>query len=110
MCYVLGIARSTYYQSLDRTLSVRDSENRKITKRIIQIHKDSNKRYGAPKIHYILKEEYLRLSLVQRLMKREGIRSIITKKYRPYPSKEQVVECKNVLIETFILLTAIKQK
>lgn len=51
MCDVLGIPRSTYYQSLHKTESKRERENQKLTKKITQIHHDSQKRYGAPKIH-----------------------------------------------------------
>jgi putative transposase len=83
--------------------SNRDRENSKITKRIIQIHKERQQRYGAPKIHHLLQEEGFSISLkrVQRLMKKDDIRSIVKKKYRPYPSKERVVERENLLNQDF---------
>ncbi|WP_161798273.1 transposase [Aneurinibacillus tyrosinisolvens] len=43
--------RSTYYQSLQQTQSHRERENKKLTKKIRQIHLDSKERYGTPKIH-----------------------------------------------------------
>jgi len=57
------------------------------------------KRYGAPKIHYILNQEGYHVSLkrVQRLIKKAGIQSITVKKFRPTPGKEKVVECDNLL-------------
>ena len=56
MCETLDIPKSTYYQSLNKTESNRDRENREFTEKIIQIHEDSKKRYGAPKIHKILEK------------------------------------------------------
>jgi putative transposase len=89
MCDVLDIPRSTFYQSLQHTESNRDQGNREITERILQIHKESKQRYGAPKIHYMLSEEGNKISLkrVQRLMHKAGIRSITVKKFKPFPSK-----------------------
>src|SRR5690625_7663055 len=103
MCNVLDVPRSTYYQSLNKTISNRERENNKLTKRIIKIHNDSDKRYGAPKIHHLLNEEGYLVSLkrVQRLMKKAKIRSITVKKIRPLPSKEKIVERENILDRDF---------
>ncbi|HDR7311725.1 TPA: IS3 family transposase, partial [Bacillus cytotoxicus] len=78
MCQTLGIARSSYYQSQHKTESKRSRENEELTKQIIQIHQDSGGRYGAPKIHQTLLEQGFQVSVkrVQRLMKKENIRSI----------------------------------
>lgn len=93
MCDVLDVPRSTYYKSLNKTISNRDRENQELTERIIEIHNDSNKRYGAPKIHYLLVEEGYHVSIkrVQRLMKKANIRSITVKKFRPTQSKEKIL-------------------
>jgi len=48
MCEVLEVPRSTYYQSLNKTISNREQENNELTKEIIEIHKESKQRYGAP--------------------------------------------------------------
>ena len=74
-----------------------------MTKRIIEIYDDSNKRYGAPKIHHILDEEGYQVSInrVQRFMRKANIKSIIVKKFRPTPSKEKVVERENILQRDF---------
>src|SRR5690625_7253394 len=99
MCNVLDVPRSTYYQSLNKTISNRERENNKLTKRIIEIHNDSNNRYGAPKIHHLLNEEGYLVSLkrVQRLMKKADIGSIIVKKFRTIQSKAAMDERKQIL-------------
>src|SRR5690625_2633640 len=103
MCDVLEVPRSSYYQSLNKTISNRERENNELTKRIIEIHNDSNKRYGAPKIHHLLTVEGYQVSLkrVQRLMKKANIRSITVKKFSPTPSQEKVVERENILERDF---------
>jgi transposase InsO family protein len=85
------------------TESNRDRENRKLKARIIAIHEESQQRYGAPKIHFLLKQEGFQVSLkrVQRLMRKAGIFSIVKKKYKPYPSQEKVVERDNLLQQDF---------
>ncbi|WP_459500870.1 IS3 family transposase [Bacillus sp. C1] len=107
MCQTLGIARSSYYQSHHKTESNRSRENKELTKKIKQIHQDSEERYGAPKIHQTLLEQGLQLSIkrVQRLMKKENIRSIILKKYKPHSSKSTVEERINLLKQDFSTTT-----
>lgn len=107
MCDVLAIPRSTYYDSFNQTISNRERENRALTKRIIGIYKESHERYGAPKIHRQLKKEGYSISIkrVQRIMRKEGIRSITIKKFRPTPSKEKVVERENILERDFSTTT-----
>ena len=111
MCETLDMPKSTYYQSLHKTESIRDRERREFTEKIIQIHEDSKKRYGAPKIHEILVKQGHKISInrVQRLMKKAGIQSIIVKKFRSTPSKEKVEERENILKRDFTT-TAINQK
>ncbi|MBY0594977.1 IS3 family transposase, partial [Bacillus bingmayongensis] len=107
MCQTLRIARSSYYQSQRKTGSKRSRENKELTQKIIQIHQDSEERYGAPKIHQILLEQGLQLSIkrVQRIMKRENIRSNILKKYKPHSSKSTVEERTNLLEQDFSTTT-----
>src|SRR5699024_6978785 len=82
-----------------KTVSNRDKENQQLTNRILEIYHESKRRYGAPKIHYLLNQEGYNVSLkrVQRLMKKVDIQSITVKKFRPTPSKEKVVERDNLL-------------
>jgi len=103
MCDVLDIPGSTYYESLDKTLFNLDQENQRLTKRIIELHDDRDKRYGASKIHYFLNKEGYQVSVnrVQRLMKKAGIKTVIVKRFRPTPSKEKIVERENLLERDF---------
>lgn len=95
--------RSTYYQSFHKVKSSYQIENESILERIKIIHAESKGRYGAPKVHEVLKVEGFNVSLkrVQRLMKADGIRSIITKKYRPASSASQIEEHDNLLEQDF---------
>ena len=74
MCEVLEISRSSHYQSLQLVVSNREQENKELTKEIHHIHLESERRYGAPKIHEILLTKGFSLSLkrVQRLMSKMG--------------------------------------
>ncbi|GAY78723.1 mobile element protein [Sporolactobacillus inulinus] len=107
LCDVLDVPRSTYYQAKQETESNRERENRELTERIQAIHTESKQRYGAPKIHILLKKEgyFVSLNLVQRLMKKANLRSIIIKKYRPQSSKRLVVERENLLAQDFTTAT-----
>ncbi|MFD1736705.1 IS3 family transposase [Bacillus salitolerans] len=107
MCEVLGVPKSTYYQSFHKIESKRESVNNQLKKRILEIYEESKKRYGAPKIHRMLEKEGYLVSLkrVQRLMAELGIRSIVNKKFRPQASKGEVVERENILNQDFTTTT-----
>ncbi len=107
MCRVLKMPKSTYYQSFHKKPSVYEVENQQLLKRIRAIHKESDGRYGAPKIFEVLKQEGYQGSInrIQRIMKRAGICSNITKKYRPTPTQLPVEERENVLEQDFTTTT-----
>ncbi len=107
MCQTLGIARSSYYQSQHKTESKRSRKNKELTKKMKQIHQYSEERYSVPKIHQTLLEQGVQVSIkrVQRLMKKENIRSIILKKYKPHSSKSTVEDRTNLLEQNFSTTT-----
>jgi putative transposase len=82
---------------------MRELENNSISDAIMNIHKASKGRYGAHKIHASLKALGITISVkrTQRLMKRIGVKSIITKKYRPSTSKRKIEEKENILKRDF---------
>lgn len=103
MCSVLQIPKSSYYKTLNPVESNRAKENKKYKEKILKIYNDSNKRYGAPKIHKKLEKWGYKISLkrVQRLMKKLGISSIVKKKYRPHSSKVKVKNRENIISRDF---------
>lgn len=60
MCTVIDIAKSTYYNSFDKTKSSRTIENEELKSAIIRIYKGI---YGAPRIHHILGAEDFNVSI-----------------------------------------------
>ena len=72
LCNVLSVNRSTYCKHYNSEPAVRIKENQQITKLILQIYADYNKRLGAYKITYVLHRDYginISVGRVYRLMK-----------------------------------------
>ncbi len=103
MCSVLGVARSTYYKSLEKTESTREKENEELKLAIQRIYDDNKGRYSSPKIHYILVMEGYKVShkRVQRLMRELNLYAITVKKYKPTSNKKVIAELENVLKQDF---------
>ena len=103
LCVLLGVARSTYYKSFDKTKSARELENEELKSAIKRIYKENKCIYGAPRIHYILGIEGFNVSLkrVQRRMTELGLCAITVKKYKPHSSKKVAEGLENVLKRDF---------
>lgn len=84
MCIGLKVSRNGFYTWLKRPESCRSRENRFLEQKIREIHKYSNKIYGAPKIHEELKDNGIRCSKnrVAGIMRKANIRSKIVRKYK----------------------------
>ncbi len=84
MCKVFKVSRSGYYNWLNRKSSPRALENQSAKEMIKAIYNGSKGRYGSPKITEELKVRGIKLSRprVARLMRSEGIRSIVHRKFR----------------------------
>ena len=84
MCKAFKVSKSGYYQWLQRKPSARAVESQKIKGMIKSIYESSKGRYGSPKITVELEKTGLKISRprVARMMKSEGIRSIVRKKYK----------------------------
>ena len=84
MCRVLKVSKSGYYESIKRKPSKRQLENEAIKAEIIKVHKESRQRYGSPKITKYMRFKGWAVSRprVARIMRSEGIRSIVNKKFR----------------------------
>ncbi|QHT65753.1 IS3 family transposase [Rhodocytophaga rosea] len=56
MCKVLKVSKSGYYHWLNRKPSPRQVDEQQALKLIKEIHQESKRRYGSPKITYELKK------------------------------------------------------
>lgn len=84
MCKALKVSRSGYYSWLKNKPSKREVENREILDQIRQIHHESRKVYGSPRITAELRSRDVSVSRprVARLMKKANIRSKTVKKFK----------------------------
>lgn len=84
MCEVFKVSRSGYYHWLNRKASKRAIETRYLKMIIKSVYKESKCRYGSPKITHELRNKGFVVSRprIARLMRQEGMRSIIQKRYR----------------------------
>ena len=78
MCDVLGVSPAGYYAWRARPESPRAAANRKLLDDIKQVHRDTNGRYGSPRVHAELRAQGHGTSRgrIERLMRRHGIRAI----------------------------------
>lgn len=103
MCKVLGVSRSGYYAHHSRGESKRSLKNKELLKTIKKIHEESHKIYSAPEITKNLPEsQKASKGRVARLMRANGIRSKITKKYKATKnSKHNLPVAENILNRDF---------
>jgi putative transposase len=103
MCKALGVSRSGYYAHHSRGKSKRSLKNKELLKTIKKIHEESHKIYSAPQITKNLPEsQKASKGRVARLMRANGIRSKITKKYKATTnSKHNLPVAKNILNRNF---------
>lgn len=85
MCHMLGVSRSGYYDWRASPESKRSLENRILLKNIKEIHADSNKCYGSPKIGIELSKRGFNCghNRVARIMRENDIKAKVVKKFRP---------------------------
>lgn len=105
MCKAFKVSRSGYYHWLTRKLSPRRIDSQAMLKLIREIHKESKRRYGSPKITRELQKRGIQISRprVARIMKKAGIQSVVHKKYRvnTTDSKHNYPIAKNLLDRKF---------
>lgn len=105
MCNVFKVSRSGYYAWCKRPESHRSRENRKLAAQIKVIHMDKFKKvYGSPRIHEELNDKGFSCSQnrVARVMKKEGIRAIVPRKFKATTdSKHKFPVAPNLLKQDF---------
>lgn len=84
MCHALGVSQSGYFTWRDRPESSRSREDRQLTHVIRQVHEESRKTYGSPRVHAELQAQGYRVGRkrVERLMQASGLRSRRRRKFR----------------------------
>jgi transposase len=111
MCNVLELNRSTYYKDSKRKLTKTQINNNELDSKILKVYYDSKRRYGAPKIFKVLRNEGETASLkrIQRRMTVLGIKSVVVKKYKPVKAEKNIEQKENILNQDFST-TSINQK
>lgn len=84
MCQTMKVSRSGYYSFLKRPVSERSKRQNYILEKIRSIHRESHEIYGSPTITVELNNSGIPVSrgMVSRLMKKNGIKSRVKKKYK----------------------------
>lgn len=104
LCSALKFPRSTYYKALVRVPSNRQREYEKFNSQVKQVFDESRQRYGSVKICRVLNQNGIPCSLkrVQRHMTRQGLRSVVVKKYNHQANRGSVPDDrKNILSRDF---------
>ncbi len=104
MCRVLGVSRSGFYGWLGRPESRRAREDRRLAVKIKEIHRQSRKSYGSPRITRTLADQGIRCGhkRVERLMRADGICAVHRRRYRVTTnSKHSHPVAENLLAQDF---------
>lgn len=104
MCSVLGVKESAYYAWRRRPECKRIKDDRELLIKIKDIHEDSKKIYGSPRITAELRKKGERYGQkrVARLMKENGIVARMKKKFRIFNRAVKEEEAKkNILNRNF---------
>jgi putative transposase len=84
MCEVLEVSKSGYFDWRRRDSRPEESRTNALLRKIEQIHLGSRKSYGSPRVYRALKGlgERCSKSTIERLMRENGIRSKVKRKYK----------------------------
>lgn len=112
MCKALRFATSTYYEALVRVPSDKEQEYLKFSAEVKRCFEENKKRYGAIKIHRKLNENGFSCSIkrVQRHMQRQGLRSVVVKKYKHKANYAKVPDNKENILNRNFKAETINQK
>jgi putative transposase len=88
LCDWLKVSRSGFYAWRIRTVSLRDAEDKALTAKIVQIHKDSRGTYGSPRVHMALKKQGVAVGKkrIERLMQAQGLQGRVFKVTKRFPN------------------------
>jgi len=85
MCEVLEVSRSGFYRWLGRRVDVREAFRAEVLSQVRQVHAESHRSYGAPRIERELRARGYRHGrrFIGELMRRNGLRGLAARKRRP---------------------------
>ena len=105
-CGLLAVSPAGYYAWRARPESPRAAANRELVDDIKRVHRDTNGRYGSPRIHAELRAQGRGASegRIERLMRRHGIRAIMARprRVRTTDSRHDFPIAANLLERNFI--------
>ncbi|WP_242647803.1 IS3 family transposase [Lacrimispora saccharolytica] len=103
LCNALKFPRSTYYKALVSVPSNKQLEYEEFSKKVIYQFNKYKQRYGAIKLQRVLSDAGTKCSIkrVQRHMVKNGLRSVVVKKYNHHSSKNNIPEKENILNRHF---------
>ena len=83
-CELFEVSRSAYYVFAAHTPSLRELSDAELGKRIEEIHQDSRRTYGAPRVHAELKAEDIVCGRkrVARIMRTKGLVGVSPRRYK----------------------------
>jgi putative transposase len=84
LCATLQVSRSAYYSWHQSGSSMREKHNQELLERISQIHQQSHRTYGSPRIWHVLRQQGIRCSRkrIARLMRIHGIRAKMVRRFK----------------------------
>jgi putative transposase len=112
MCRVLEVSRSGFHAWAARTPSARAVADTRLTARIAEIHTDSRKTYGSPRVHAELRlEDGVRVGRkrVERLMRRAGLSGQVKRRRGKTTIRVQGVRTAPDLVERDFNPTAVNR-
>jgi len=105
MCAVLEVSPAGYYAWRDRPASERTKSNTMLLDAIRQVHHDSHRRYGSPRVHAMLRSQGRGVSRgrIERMMRRHGIRAIMAppRRVRTTDSRQGLPIAPNLIARDF---------
>lgn len=104
LCDIAGIARSSYYKWLNRKPSEQEAENEKLTQAMLLLYEKVERIFGYRQLTLHLRRQMdkpINAKRVYRLMRLEGIQSVIRRKRKKYVGSTPQQVAENVLNRNF---------
>lgn len=103
LCRLFGVSRSGFYAWQRRGESKHDAEDRRLKALVHDVHRKGRGCYGSPKVHQGLKKlgEHVSEKRVARLMREEGLRGKVRRRWKAQPGPKAGPPSENILKREF---------